>query len=47
MAMKEYTKFVYQVLQGGAVKATFCIEQDAIEYAKAIGGTVYKIGAVR
>ena len=45
--MKEYTKFVYQVLQGGAVKATFCIEQDAIEYAKTIGGTVYKIGAVR
>lgn len=45
--MKEYTKFVYQVLQEGAVKAIFCIEQDAIECAKTIGGTVYKIGAVR
>ena len=32
---------------GGGIKATFCFEQDAKDYARQIGGTVYTIGAIK
>ena len=44
-ANKEYSRYVYQVLKGGAVVATFCIKQDAEEMAAQVGGEVYTIGA--
>lgn len=44
-AKKEYSRYVYQVLKGTAVVATFCIKQDAEEMATKIGGEVYVIGA--
>lgn len=42
---KEYSRYVYQVLKGVTVVATFCIRQDAEEMAAQIGGEVYTIGA--
>lgn len=42
----QFSHFVYEVRVGG-VKATFCLEQDANDYARQIGGTVYPVGAIK
>lgn len=42
-----FSKYVYQVRWGGALKATFIFEQDAIDYVKQNGGEIHAIGAVR
>ena len=42
---KKYSVFVYQVKHGQTVVATYCLEQDAIDYVKKHGGEIYTLGA--
>ena len=42
-----FSKYVYQVRAGGALKATFVFEQDAMDYVKQNGGEISEVGAIR
>lgn len=44
-AKKEYSKFVYQVMKNDMVVATFCLQQDAIDYANNVDGYIHIVGA--
>lgn len=41
-----FKAYVYEVIVGG-VKGVFIFEQDAIDFAKKIGGDIRSIGAIK
>lgn len=43
--MSKFSHFIYQVKKGNTILATFCIEQDAIDFVAKNGGEIYTIGA--
>lgn len=42
-----FKAYVYEVIVGGGVKGVFIFEQDAIDFAKKIGGDIRSIGAIK
>lgn len=42
-----FKAYIYEVIVGGGVKGVFIFEQDAIDFAKKIGGDIRSIGAIK
>jgi len=45
MASINYSHYIYQVKKNQKILATFCLEQDAIDFVAKNGGEIYTIGA--